>query len=100
VRRVVESSSVNVNSLTWREVRPVRRIVTTIVAAAGGFLLFVPNAFAMHNLDHRTFSSGVDWGSVAIWTGIGVGIVLLATWLVVEGRRHHWVPPHRPVHTN
>ncbi len=77
-----------------------RRIAAVFVTAAGGFLLFVEDAFAMHDVGHADVSSGIQWGTVALWTGIGVGIVLLATWLMVEGRRHHWALPHRPVHTH
>jgi len=75
-----------------------RRMAMTIVAVAGGFSLFVQDAFAMHNFGHRSFSSGFPWETVALWTGIGVGIVLLGTWMVLEGRRHRWLPPHGPVH--
>jgi hypothetical protein len=74
-----------------------RRIATSLVVVAGGFLLFVQDALAMHNVDHRVTSSGFPWHTVGIWSGIGVGIVLLGTWLVAEGRRRHWHPPHRPV---
>jgi hypothetical protein len=82
---------------TVEEVRPVRRIATTLVAVAGGLLLFVPDALAVHNIDHTNASSGFPWHTVGLWGGIGVGVVLLGTWLMVEGRRHHWHPPHRPV---
>ncbi len=75
-----------------------RRIAVTFVAAAGGYLLFVQDAVGMHNVDHRDISSGVQAGTVALWAGFGVGIVLLATWLFIEGRRHHWHPLHKPVH--
>ena len=75
-----------------------RRIATSLVAVAGGFMLFVQNAAAMHRTGNPDVSSGgFAWHTVALWSGIGIAIVLLGTWLMVEGRRHHWRPPHRPV---
>lgn len=75
-----------------------RRIATTLVTAAGGCLLFAQDAFAMHDFGHRDISSGIPWDTVALWSGIGVAVVLVAVWLMVEGRRRHWLPPHRPIH--
>lgn len=76
-----------------------RRIATSIVVVAGGCLFFAQDALAKH-IEYSgasSSSSGFPWHTVALWGGIGVGIVLLGTWLLVEGRRHHWHPPHRPV---
>ena len=79
-----------------------RRIVTSLVAVAGGCLLFAQDALAMHVEgsmygSSTASSSGFPWNTVALWGGVGVAVVLLGTWLLVEGRRHHWHPPHRPI---
>ena len=78
------------------------RLATIVVAVAGGLLLFVEDALAMHDLGHRvtSSSSGFAWDTFGLWMGIGVAVVLLVVWLAYEGRRHHWLPPHRPVHTS
>ena len=77
------------------------RFATLLVALAGGAMVFVQDALAMHDVGHRTVttSSGWPWDTIGLWSGIGVAIVLVAAWLAFEGRRHHWLPPHRPVHT-
>jgi hypothetical protein len=76
------------------------RVAKILAGVAGGFMVFVPDALAMHDVGHRTVStSSVPWDTIGLWSGIGVAIVLVVVWLAFEGRRHHLLPPHRPVHT-
>ncbi len=76
-----------------------RRFAASVVAVAGGAMLFVPNALALHNYGHPT-PGGFPWETVVLWGAIGIGVVLLAAWFGLEARRHHWLPPHRPIHTS
>lgn len=65
-----------------------------VFATADGFV-------AMHgpgNSISNSPSSGFPWHGVLIWAAIGVVIAFVLTRLVLEGRRHHWHLPHRPVH--
>lgn len=77
------------------------RLVATLVGVAGGFMVFAQDALAMHKEGYTApaaSSGGFPWSTVGMWAGIGLGIVLVAAWVAAEGRRHHWHPPHRPVH--
>jgi hypothetical protein len=76
------------------------RLVTTLVGAVGGCLLFAQEALAMHREGPvaDASSSGFPWTTVGIWLAIGLGIVLVVAWVASEARLHHWHPPHRPVH--
>jgi hypothetical protein len=76
------------------------RLVTALIGAAGGFMVFAQDALAMHKEGSTASasSSGFPWATVGIWLAIGLGIVLVVAWVAAEGRRHHWHLPHRPVH--
>jgi hypothetical protein len=75
-----------------------RRFWTTLGVAVVALVLGTPDALAMHSAGGTTPSGGFPWDTVLIWGAIGVGIVLVLAWIAVEGRRHHWHLPHRPVH--
>lgn len=77
-----------------------RRSLTTLGTVIASFAVSAPAAWAMHapSDNAKSTSSGFPWHTVLIWGGIGVGVVLVATWTIVEARRHHWHIPHRAVH--
>ena len=80
-----------------------RRIATTFLVVVGGFLVFAQDAWAGPFPDGygRSASSfGAPSHTVGLWAAIGVGIVLVVAWLVYEGQKHEWHPPHRPVRTH
>jgi len=75
-----------------------RRSWRTLWIAVAAFTLGTADALAMHAPGGGgTTSGGFPWDTVLIWSGIGVGIVLVLAWFAVEGQRHHWHVPHRPV---
>lgn len=80
-----------------------RRIATTLVGVVGGFLLFAGDALAGPFPDgygRSATSFSAPSQTVGLWAAIGVGIVLTVAWLVYEGQKHEWHPPHRPVRTH
>lgn len=76
-----------------------KRVWPALATVVAALTVYVPEALALHGgAGAPAASGGFPWGTVFLWGGIGVGIVLILTWIVATARRHHWHMPHRPIH--